>query len=240
MTAMAHLTCVGHTAGRAREILATTRDAGIENILALARRPARRRLDAPAASASPTQSSWSSSSRDVGDFSVGVAAHPEPHPARRQRDRPPPHGGEARPKPTSRSPSSSSTPTLLRSGRRPAALGVDKPVIPGSCRSASPGQADGGAAGLRVPGWLAERLERSPTTPTRCAGRHRGGDELCRALLDGGAPGPALLHAEPLDRDPRDLRQPRPRPLGLSRAPSGRASSPAGPSDRPDRAPVWL
>ena len=63
----------------------------------------------------------------------------------------------------------------------------------------------------RLPDWLADRLEPRPTTPTRCARwASTAATELCADLLDAGRARPALLHAEPLHRDPRDLRQPRP------------------------------
>ena len=60
--------------------------------------------------------------------------------------------------------------------------------------------------GLRVPG-LARREARAPWTTTRgrARGRRRGGHRAVRRAARRRRAGPALLHAEPLDRDPRDL-----------------------------------
>src|SRR5688572_31988779 len=78
MTAMAHLTCAAHTRAQLVEIVTRYRDAGIENILALAGDPPKD-LDLP-----PTELHYAVELvhliREIGDFCVGVAAHPEPHP----------------------------------------------------------------------------------------------------------------------------------------------------------------
>ena len=62
--------------------------------------------------------------------------------------------------------------------------------------------------------------------------------ELCEALLAGGAPGPALLHAEPVEGDARDLRGAQDHRLGLAGRnvlPCARSPSPATarPGSRP-------
>ncbi|HUF83958.1 MAG TPA: methylenetetrahydrofolate reductase, partial [Acidimicrobiia bacterium] len=78
MTPMAHLTCCAHTRAELREVVERYRDAGIENILALGGDPPAD-LDLP-----PGELHYAVELvdlvREVGDFSVGVAAHPEPHP----------------------------------------------------------------------------------------------------------------------------------------------------------------
>ena len=82
--AMPHLTCVGHTRLELTELVTHYRDAGIENILALAGDP-------PADGSDPGGDfTYATELMDliveVGDFSVGVAAFPETHP--RSGDRP--------------------------------------------------------------------------------------------------------------------------------------------------------
>src|SRR5260221_851722 len=78
MTAMAHLTCAAHARSELEDIVSRYRDAGIENILALGGDPPKD-LDLP-----PGELQHAVELvrliRGVGDFSIGVAAHPEPHP----------------------------------------------------------------------------------------------------------------------------------------------------------------
>ncbi len=196
MTAMAHLTCAGHTRAELVEIVERYRDAGIENILALGGDPPKD-LDLP-----PGELDHAIDLvrlvRGEGDFSIGVAAHPEPHPrsaslaADRRRT-----GREARARPTSRSRSSSSTRDhyfdLVDSLRE---LGVDKPVIPGSCRPpASPRSTDDRAPGLGVPGVARGQARRAWSDDPKAV-RAVGIEEatkLCRELLDGGVARTALL-----------------------------------------------
>ena len=78
LTAMAHLTCAAHTRAELAEILANYRDAKIENVLALGGDPPKD-LDLP-----PGELEHAIDlvrlARGIGDFSIGVAVHPEPHP----------------------------------------------------------------------------------------------------------------------------------------------------------------
>ena len=80
MEGMAHFTCVGAEVGQLREMLATMRDAGIENVLAL-------RGDPP-----PGETEWTATEgglsysrelieliRDEYDFAIGAACFPEVH-----------------------------------------------------------------------------------------------------------------------------------------------------------------
>jgi len=77
--AMAHLTCSGHTRAQIRELLDEYAAAGVHNILALAGDP-------PADGSDPGGDfTYATELVDLvrdhpGDFSVGVAAHPELHP----------------------------------------------------------------------------------------------------------------------------------------------------------------
>jgi methylenetetrahydrofolate reductase (NADH) len=102
LTAMAHLTCAAHRRRELVDIVTRYRDAGVHNILALRGDPPKD-LDLP-----PTELAHASDLvalvRDIGDFSVGVAVHPEGHPASTAPVRP-----RSSPRPTSACRSSSSS-----------------------------------------------------------------------------------------------------------------------------------
>src|SRR3954466_14057781 len=75
---MPHLTCVGHTRAELVELLESYKAGGVENILALAGDP-------PADGSDPGGDFTYATElvelvREVGDFSVAVAAFPEIHP----------------------------------------------------------------------------------------------------------------------------------------------------------------
>ncbi len=201
MTAMAHLTCAAHTRAELEAILTRYRDAGIENVLALGGDPPKD-LDLP-----PGELEHAVElvrlARAVGDFSIGVAVHPEPHP---------------------RSPSLESDRRYTAEKLAEADFGitqfffeprhyfdlvdamrarnVDRPVIPGIMPVLSIGGIKRMAEmqGSAFPAWLAERLHAVEDDPA--AVRAVGIDEatqLCAALLEGGAPG---LHFYTLNRSP--------------------------------------
>jgi methylenetetrahydrofolate reductase (NADPH) len=83
LTPMAHLTCAAHSRGELSEIVKRYRDAGIHNILALRGDPPKD-LDLPPGDLDHA-TDLIDLVRDVGDFSVGVAVHPEGHPASTDR-----------------------------------------------------------------------------------------------------------------------------------------------------------
>lgn len=82
MDAVAHLTCVGATTDELREVLLRFQFAGISNVLALRGDPP----GGPGAPWTPTPGGLSHAdelvrlAREVGDFTIGVAAFPERHP----------------------------------------------------------------------------------------------------------------------------------------------------------------
>jgi methylenetetrahydrofolate reductase (NADPH) len=199
MTAMAHLTCAAHSRAELVDIVTRYRDAGVENLLALGGDPPKD-LDLP-----PGELSYAVElvrlAREIGDFSIGVAAHPEPHP---------------------RSPSLESDRRHTADKLREAdfaitqfffdadhyyqlvdslhALGVDKPVIAGIMPVTSLRLVKKMAElqGSEFPAWLAEKLEAVGDDPD--AVRRVGVEEatkLCRTLLDRGVPG---LHFYTLNR----------------------------------------
>ncbi len=84
MLAMAHLTCAAHTRAELTAIVERYAVAGVENILALGGDPPAD-LDLP-----PGELAYAVELvrliRAIGDFSIGVAAHPEPHPRSPSRE----------------------------------------------------------------------------------------------------------------------------------------------------------
>jgi methylenetetrahydrofolate reductase (NADPH) len=199
MTPMAHLTCACHTREELAGIVQRYGEAGIENILALGGDPPRD-LDLP-----PGELTYAIELvrliRETGDFCVGVAAHPEPHP---------------------RSPSKATD--RLHTAEKLAEAdfaitqfffdaehyfdlvdtlqshGVHKPVIPGimPVTSISSIKRMAELQGSEFPGWLAAKLEAVGDDPE--AVRRVGiaeATELCRVLLEGGAPG---LHFYTMNR----------------------------------------
>jgi methylenetetrahydrofolate reductase (NADPH) len=199
ITPMAHLTCQGHIRSEVLEILEAYRGASIENILALGG-------DQPVDPADARPSDYRYASELVEDvlasglFSVGVAAHPELHP---------------------RSPDRATDRRWLADKLRRAdfaitqfffephhytrlvdelaALGVDKPVIPGIMPVTNLGQVARMAqlSGADVPGWLTERLEAAGSADEVRRIGVEAATQLCQDLLDGGAPG---LHFYTLNR----------------------------------------
>ena len=201
MTAMAHLTCAAHTRAELVDVVTRYRDAGVENVLALGGDPPKE-LELP-----PGELEHAVDlvrlARGIGDFSIGVAVHPEPHP---------------------RSPSLESDRRFTAEKLAEAdfgitqfffearhyfelvdalrARGVDRPVIPGIMPVLSLAGIKRMAElqGSAFPDWLAERLH--AVGDDAAAVRRVGIEEatrLCASLLEGGAPG---LHFYTLNRSP--------------------------------------
>ena len=83
MVPMAHLTCAAHTRAELVGIVTRYREVGVQNILALRGDPPRD-LDLPAGELG-FATDLVALVRDVGDFAIGVAVHPEGHPASTDR-----------------------------------------------------------------------------------------------------------------------------------------------------------
>jgi methylenetetrahydrofolate reductase (NADPH) len=199
MTAMAHLTCAAHTRAELVEIVTRYRDAGIENILALGGDPPKD-LDLP-------QGEFDYAVelvrlvREVGDFSVGVAAHPEPHPRSASLETDRWHTAQKLAEADfAITQFFFDAPHYFGLIDALQAHGVDKPVIPGIMPVTSLKSVARMAEmqGSEFPPWLAAKLEAVGDDPK--AVRRVGVEEatkLCRTLLDGGAPG---LHFYTLNR----------------------------------------
>ena len=199
MTAMAHLTCAAHTRSQLVGIVERYRDAGIDNILALGGDPPKD-LDLPDGELEYAIE-LVELIRGVGDFSVGVAAHPEPHPRSATRESDRRHTAE-------KLAAADFAITqfffdadhyfdLVESLR---ALGVDKPVIAGIMPATSIGgiKRMSEMQGSEFPAWLSEKLHAVEDDPVavRAVGIAEA-TKLCATLLEGGAPG---LHFFTLNR----------------------------------------
>jgi methylenetetrahydrofolate reductase (NADPH) len=199
MTPMAHLTCAAHTRAQLVDVVTRYRDAGIENILALGGDPPKD-IDLPAGDLTYAIE-LVELIRSVGDFAVGVAAHPEPHPRSASREADRAHTAE-------KLAAADFAITqfffdahhyfeLVESMRE---RGVDKPVIAGimpatTIRSI---QRMTELQGSDFPGWLAAKLEAVADDPDAVfAVGVEEATRLCRELIDGGAPG---LHFFTLNR----------------------------------------
>lgn len=197
LTPMAHLVCASHTRLELAEILVELRKGGVENLMALGGDPP------TDSSAAPGELAFAFElvelARAIGGFSIGVAAHPALHP---------------------RSPSRSadrdwlaaklagadfavtqfffSVDEYLRLVDDLAARGVVKPVVPGIMPVTSVAAVDRMAGmGAAVPPALADRLRSAgEAAEVRRVGLDAA-TELCRQLLDAGAPG---LHFYTLNR----------------------------------------
>lgn len=201
ITAMAHLTCVGHSRDELITLLDEYRAAGVANILALAG-------DAPADDPDALSRGEFEHAielveliRSQDAFSIGVAAHPEGHPRSPDLYSDRRHLAdkllladfaitqfffEAEP--------------YLRLVDGLSAFGCDKPVIPGIMPVTNAAQVTRFAqlAGAEFPRHLAARFEAiaDDANAVRALGVELATD-LCRRLLDEGVPG---LHFYTLNR----------------------------------------
>ncbi len=199
ITPMAHLTCQGHTRAEIAEILENYRAAGVENILALGGDPPK-----DPAEARPSDYRYACELVDdvaaVGDFSIGVAAHPELHPRSpdRETDRRTLADKLARADFAITQFFFELEP-YVRMVDELAALGVTKPVLPGVMPITNKSQVTRMAemSGAAIPEPVLERLDASDDPEhTRRIGVEIA-TQLSSDLLDAGAPG---LHFYTLNR----------------------------------------
>ncbi len=191
MMPMPHLTCVAHRRAEVVEIVQGYRDDGLENILALGG-------DAPAdGEEHPSDFRYAldliETVRDTGDFSIGVAAHPELHP------RSPDRASDRRRLADKLALADFGITQFFFDAScyfkmldELAALGVDRPVLPGVIPVTNVNQVERFAqlAGAAFPPALAARLQAVADRPDEV--RRIGVEvatDLTRELLDGGAPG---------------------------------------------------
>ena len=200
LVSMAHLICVGHGREEMREILENYLEAGVVNVMALGGDIP----DDPDLVASEFRHAIElvELARDVGEFSIGVAAHPLGHPRSPNRASDRRHLAEKL-----RLADFAVTQFFFELGDwttlvdELGELGVTKPVLPGimpvTTLSGVLRMAHMGAA---VPASLISRLQRADVVGGPAAVRAEGvraAGELCEQLLDAGAPG---LHFYTLNR----------------------------------------
>ena len=199
ITPMAHLTCQGHTRRDVDEILINYLAENVENILALGGDP-----PAGDESAASDYRHASELVEDVaahGSFSIGVAAHPELHPRSPDRDTDRQHlAAKLRLADFAITQFFFEVDHYLALVDDLAALGIDKPVLPGIMPVTNVAQVSrmAGMSGTAVPAWLVERVGKASDDVEESA--RIGIDiatELCAGLLDAGAPG---LHFYTLNR----------------------------------------
>lgn len=192
MTAMAHLICVGHSRAEMRDILKNYLDAGVNNVMALGGDIP----DDPALVASEFSHAIDlvALAREVGDFSIGVAAHPQGHP--RSKDLATDRHFLAEKLAIADFAVTQFFFELdewVRLVGELGELGVDKPVLPGIMPVTTLSGIERMAAmGARVPDALVARLERANLRGGASAVRSEGINaavELCRELLYSNAPG---------------------------------------------------
>jgi methylenetetrahydrofolate reductase (NADPH) len=199
MTAMAHLTCAAHTVAELEEIVSRYRGAGVENILALGGDPPRD-LDLPEGELRYAVELVRLVRRS-GDFSIGVAVHPEPHP------RSPTIEDDRRHSAEKLAEADFAITQFFFDAEHYFGLiaalrehGVAKPVIPGimPVLSIAGTKRMAEMQGSVFPEWYMDKLRPYEDDPD--AVRRIGIEEatrLCQVLLDGGAPG---LHFYTLNR----------------------------------------
>ncbi len=201
MTPMAHLCCAGHTENELRAILGRYRDEGVDNILALRGDPPTELNLPPGDFAHAVD--LVELAREIGSFSIGVAAHPEGHPASPDRASDRRHlAAKLRAADFAVTQFFFERDGYLRLVDDLSALGVDKPVLPGIMPVTNLSQVTRFAAlsGAEFPADLAARLEAVADNPVEV--RRIGvevASQLCRDLLEAGAPG---LHFYTLNRSP--------------------------------------
>ncbi len=195
LTPMAHLTCVGHSRLELAEILVDLRTAGVENLMALGGDPLPDE-EGPAELAYADE--LVDLARAIGGFSIGVAAHPDVHP--RSADR---HSDRVHLAAKLAKADFAVTQffwtidSYLSLVDELAALGVNKPVLPGVMPLTSVASATRMATmGGPVPHEVLARWDGVGPADERAVGIDHM-VELCAALLDAGAPG---LHFYTLNR----------------------------------------
>ena len=199
---MAHLTCVHHTRAELVDILGDYRDAGIENLMLLGGD-----VDPDHGAVGDLRHAIElvALAREVGEFCIGVAAHPAGHPDS-------PDLVSDRRFLADKLELADFCATQMFFERREwrglveqlGSLGVTKPVLPGIMPATTARLARADARHGRRGARLARRTpRRGLRARPRCGARRRDrrGDRAVPRAARRRCPGAALLHAQPLDGD---------------------------------------
>jgi len=198
LTPMAHLTCVGHTRTDIEKILDTYAESGVHHVMALRGDPE----EGPRAAWTPTEGGLDHATELVdlvagrGDFRIGVAAFPEGHPNAESVD----HDADVLVAKAEAGAEFAVTQMFFRAEdyfglvERVRARGVTPeqlPILPGimPILNLAAIQRQGELIGTAVPDDVVARLAaHDDPADIRAAGIELAA-ELCRELLEGGAPG---------------------------------------------------
>jgi methylenetetrahydrofolate reductase (NADPH) len=200
LSAMAHLICVGHRRDEMRDLLKNYLDAGVVNVMALGGDLP----DDPSLAASDFRFAHELIEliREVGEFCVGVGAHPQGHP--RSEDLVSDRKYLAEKLKIADFAVTQfffDATEWVRLVGELSELGVEKPVLPGIMPVTTLSGVERMASmGAEVPSLLVQRLEAANARGGAPAVRAEGiaaATELCAELLDAGVPG---LHFYTLNR----------------------------------------
>lgn len=190
-TPMAHLTCIAHTKHDIEVILNEYRMAGLVNVLALLGDPPANEPEFESPKDFSSAIDLVRSAKAIGDFSLGVAMHPEGHPAARSQQQDRDHQAEKLAEADF-----GITQFFFDVGTYFSfiddlhARGVHKPVIPGVVAPISTEQLSrlSSLSGASIPSWVADRLQVSEEEDAWKIGVAIA-TELVESLLANGAPG---------------------------------------------------
>jgi len=190
---LAHLTCAAHHRGELVELMQRYREAGVDNLLALHGDPPLSSSEVLPEGDLRFAVELVALARELGFPSVGVAVHPEGHPAASSRSADLAHQAaklrEADFGLTQFFHRADDYVSLVEEMQR---RGASAPIVPGVMPVTNVRQVERMAqmSGTSIPIELADRLQTVADDPEQV--RQVGVDhatELCRALLDAGAPG---------------------------------------------------
>ena len=198
LVAMPHLTCVGHSRSEVVELLSQYKAEGIENVLALAGDPPK---DGSAPAGDFTYATQLIElAREIGGFSIGVAAFPEVHPRSPDRATDRRHlAAKLEMADFGITQFFFETEPYFRMRDELDQLGVTTPVLPGVMPFVTGGvQTMAAVNGAVFPAWLAARVDAlgEDAAGISAVGTEIG-SKLAAELLRGGAPG---LHLYALNR----------------------------------------